>query len=331
MATIVIFLLLAPLSSAEGQPQRSIAAQAQVQPEPTVDPFSSADQRMEYDALMARADAEREAGSHATAAALYADAYRARPPKNRADLTGEITIRNAIADYQLAIETNPGDVDLLKNEAELLREFIADRGASPVPADIMEILHELDVMLAAHESPQIQARHETPPPPAPTRPSSIARTESPMFERTAPQPVIARDYKVTVSLLVVGVTAFAGGVAGISGGAWMLTETRTRYDAYVAAAEAATVAAEARNRTEEQRQRDQKMIDQYYADLHQFERGSRARATSLTIVGAILTTTGIGLMAWGAVRARGGRPQNRAAFRPALARERIGLEVTVGF
>jgi hypothetical protein len=141
-------------------PEEAVVAEPVV---PAAEPDAS---QPSFDELMARADRERAAGSHALSAALYAQAYRARPEAERADPVGETTLRNAMADYDLASATDP-ELELLEAQAELLDEFLVARRRArasaqiehalevpEVPQDLALALERLNVRIAELPEPE---------------------------------------------------------------------------------------------------------------------------------------------------------------------------------
>lgn len=98
-----------------------------------------------YEALVSQADAKRETGTNVESARLYVQAYRALPVDQRTDEIGLFTVKNAIASYELAlaqISTGANQsqerLTLLRDELELLNEFITSRPQGSVPSFIIE-------------------------------------------------------------------------------------------------------------------------------------------------------------------------------------------------
>lgn len=131
-------------------PATSAAADPAMEAPTAVEPSES------YEALIAEAEAQREAGAHARAATLYTRAYRARPEADRADDLGLFIVKNAIADYRLALARTPSTPEeteehgvLLEQEAALLDDVIRARRLGDLPPFIVEAELEAEQRKAA--------------------------------------------------------------------------------------------------------------------------------------------------------------------------------------
>lgn len=300
-----------------------------------------------YADLSARAEAAREISAHAEAAQLWARAYRARPEARRADQTGEITVRAAMADFQLALEEAPDDPLLLRAQTELVREFIGARTPEASPQDIVDALADLDARLIALEpglsKPEPSGRDATVP--EVPEPSLVL---SPM-PRPGVEPDSARDVRPATrrartrkesaprmtdrALLGIGVSSLAAGAAGLAGGGWMLVETHQRAIGYAQIANATIDVADATDRTYLQWQSDRQQIYEYRVELDEFKRDSNLSAAMFIVGGSLLAATGIGLTTWGIIRLRanGRRPAARAALSPAPGRGSFGVHARIDF
>jgi hypothetical protein len=305
-----------------------------------------------YADLAARAEAAREAEAHAEAAALWARAYRARPEPRRADPTGEITVRAAMADFELALEEAPDDPTLLRAQAELVREFVGVRTPEASPQDIIDALAELDARLVALEPRPPRSKPSrrdttgsgTDVPEVPEPSLVITPTSRPTLELDSPRgvpsasnrarkPQRRSSRRVDRALVGLGVTSLATGAAGLAGGGWMLVATHRRAVGYAQGANATIDVADGTDRTYAQWQHDQQQIDAYRVALDEFKRDSNRNAALLLVGGSLLAATGIGLTTWGVLRLRanGRRPGARAALAPALSRSSLGVNARIDF
>lgn len=137
--------------------------------------------------LLTEAEAKRAAGAHAEAAALYGQAYRARPEAERADAAGEAAVRNAMDDYEAATAKAPGEapeLELVEAQAELLAEFLDARTKAraaaqiahtvPVPEVPQDLVEALDRLHARIDELVAQAAE---PEAAPVQPASVVEPE----------------------------------------------------------------------------------------------------------------------------------------------------------
>jgi len=131
--------------------------------------------------LVAQADAKRDAGAQAEAAALYGQAYRALPEDQRGSDTGEAVVRNAMAAHDLA-SAEALDLERLEAQAALLEAFLEDRRRAraaaqiahavpvpEVPQDLVQVLDDLyvriDELVAAAEAAAAEPAPATVAPP----------------------------------------------------------------------------------------------------------------------------------------------------------------------
>jgi hypothetical protein len=153
------------------QPEPTAAAEPAAVPVQTAEP--SEPPSTAFDDAIAQADERRAAGAHAESAALYGQAYRARPEGQRADAAGEAAVRNAMAEYDLAA-TGDAELELRQAQAELLDEFLDDRRRAraaaqiahaevpEVPQDLVPALEGLwarvdELVAAAEQAEQVEA------------------------------------------------------------------------------------------------------------------------------------------------------------------------------
>ena len=276
----------------------------------------------DFDSLLARAEERRGAGAVAESARLYAAAYRALPSGERADLMGEITANNALADFRVAREQAPDDDTLLTDHAALLEEVVADRQrahaagkAEAVPSDLLLELGELRAMLEqrkqqAEDDAAAAAREQQA---AEPEPEPIAAPPEDDARETSPTPGII--------LLSVGVASIVGGGVALGLGGSNLGQL----DRIVSDQEAALAAAP--EYTDEQRRL-------YQASLEDWQQQGRSVSLGLMIGGGVLAAAGIGLTTWGAIRlhrARRARADMARLGAPRLTPHPRGLTLTFEF
>jgi len=249
-----------------------------------------------FDDLMNQAEDKRAQEDYAESARLYAEAYRSRPEEDRVDLMGEITIGNAIADYQLARERDPHDLGLSSAQAELMSEFIDAReqaheagNAEAVPSGMVEELGELREQIETlgstlDEATTNEAKTDEEPPPAETGSEPAQRT------KTSGDSPRTTNPKVDATILGIGVASVLGGAGFIIGGAWNLNRLGLRDDR-LAALNANT------GLDDQQRQ-------EYLAQIDAWDQQWRGKTKGMIAGGAVLTATGIGLTTWAAIRLR---------------------------
>lgn len=267
-----------------------------------------------YKELMHEAEAKQAAGAYAESGALFAEAYRSRPPEKRADDVGEITVESALAAYQLASEQAPDDIDLLDARARLLDEFLTARErAKPqaVPQAMRDELEQVRTQIAALREAERSAREE------PVEPESAPATsipvETPPDKRTNP--------KVDVTLLTLGLASVVGGTVVLAVGARNSSQIDARGDEGLAALDAVP------EYTEPQRQ-------EFRDAVAAWEQDNRATARGLIVGGAVLAAAGVGLTVSGLVRMAKRRKlatPHSARATPLVSREHFGLQLTLDF
>lgn len=270
-----------------------------------------------YKELMREAEAKQGVGAYAESAALFAEAYRSRPPKKRADDVGEITVESALADYRLASEQAPADIELLEARAVLLEEFLTAREqAKPkaVPQTMRDELEQVRTQIAELREAERRANEEAlEPEPDPATPIPV---EPPPSKRTNTNP------KVNATLLTLGLASVAGGTVLLAVGARNSSQIDARSDEWLATFDAVP------EYTEQQRQ-------EFRDAVAAWEQDNRATARGLVVGGAVLAAAGIGLSAWGIVRIvrnrKHGEPPRTAWAAPVLSREHIGFQLRIGF
>jgi hypothetical protein len=285
-----------------------------------------------FDDLTARADDRRAAGAYAESAALYGQAYRARPKEQRADQIGEITVRSAMTDYELALAVKP-DLALLEAEAQLLDEFLVARRKAQataqakhakkipeVPQDLVDELDRLKTRIAEQREGERKAVTEAATSEAELKPWPERKPEpsAPIPVEPVPAPVASR--KGDAAIHGVGLGAVVGGTALIAGGAGTLVRTKESGDARLRALDADPRYTDAQRHA-------------YRSALGDWQQHWRNTSTALVVTGAVLAATGIGLTSWGLVRVRKHRSRSRAhaTVTPAVAREHLGVRLTVVF
>lgn len=268
-----------------------------------------------YKELMREAEAKQGVGAYAESAALFAEAYRSRPPKKRADDVGEITVESALADYRLASEQAPADIELLEARAALLEEFLTAREqADPkaVPQAMRDELEQVRTQIGERREAERRAREDVLEP-EPT-PQAAIPVEAPTSKTTNP--------KVNATLLTLGLASVVGGTVVLAVGARNSSQIDARVDEQLAALAAVP------EYTEGQRQ-------EFRDAIAAWEQDNRATARGMIVGGAVLAAAGVGLSAWGLVRIGHDRkhdqPSRTAWATPVLSREHIGLQLRIGF
>ncbi|MEM9456501.1 MAG: hypothetical protein AAGF11_20140 [Myxococcota bacterium] len=262
---------------------------------------------------MLRAERMRDAGSYAESADLFARAYRARPEAERADLTGEITVKSALADYRLARAEEPENLTLLEAQADLMREFIDARArslgkgeASLVVAQMEEELEELLEVIEQRsresEEAALVENGEKQPEPEPEPepridegPLPAAAALRPSTSSTDDRPP-ARGTAADFAILGTGLAFVAGGMPFLIGGAVNFAQLEDKADARLAELDADP------DYTEEEREAYRE------GELQEWRSQWRSRATGMVVGGALATAAGVGLVTWAAIRLRRKRP-----------------------
>jgi hypothetical protein len=273
-----------------------------------------------FDELMLKAEEQRAAGAHAESAALYGQAFRARPEAERADKIGEITIRNAMTDYDLAAASKP-DLALLQAQAQLLDEFLTARRQQPVkrskkpvvPQDLVDELARLQARIAELQAAEREAAEAAAREEVEAEPSSQPEP--------APEPAGDRSTaRADAAILGAGVASFVGGAALVASGAVFLSRTRESADDRLAALDAEPLYTDAQRQT-------------YRASVEDWQQQWKSVSLGLLVGGAALAAGGIGLTSWGIVRMRKHRagPGSRAALVPTLGRRQVGASIRVVF
>lgn len=270
-----------------------------------------------YKELMREAEAKQGVGAYAESAALFAEAYRSRPPKKRADDVGEITVESALADYRLASEQAPADIELLEARAALLEEFLTAREqADPkaVPQAMRDELEQVRTQIAELREAERRAR-EAALEPEPT-PQAAVPVDAPTSKTTNPT-----NPKVNATLLTLGLASVVGGTVVLAVGARNSSQIDARVDEQLAALAAVP------EYTEQQRQ-------EFRDAVAAWEQDNRATARGMIVGGAVLAAAGVGLSAWGIHRMVKRRKQvgpRSARATPVVSRERFGLQLTLDF
>lgn len=295
--------------------------------------------------LMVRADIEREAGGHAEAARLFAQAYRAMSREQQTALMGEIVIRNAIADYTLGLAPLIADgeqVDaclaLLRDELQLLRQFSDARAM--VPPDIARARVEVASQIEEVErwradaqevpdvgrTPQVQQRAIDAEPLPPNDEAEPEALEDVAQRHSLPS---SRRARATGALLGIGAASVVGGMAMVVGGGWMLGEARDRRNASVGSA---NVQLAALTWNDADLAAVQSMLDDFGKSLTSDERRARTSAMTMIAMGSVLASTGIGFAAWGAARRHNrSRASPSAVLAPTLTPREWGMSLRMSF
>lgn len=299
--------------------------------------------QQDHDRLMNQAEASRRSGDHVAAARLYSEAYLARPKRHRADLIGEIVVRNAIIEFQIALDREPTDLEqhqahleLLRAEQTLLHDFISARQRDGVPQDIARAAVELvpkinrterDIQLLVDQERDRVAKER-----AWRKHIEDSETERPIWNKDHSE--ANRRAKVNASLLGTGITLFVGGSALIATAAWMYAVTTSRGNRYSRAAVAEHMAAELSERTQDQIDVDDQEYDDFHDELASFRRRSRINATLFVVSGGVLAGTGIGLFTASIVRMRRSRKNRRShniEIAPQVRRDGFEFAASVAF
>lgn len=267
-----------------------------------------------YKELMREAEAKQGAGAYAESAALFTEAYRSRPAEKRADDVGEITVESALADYRLASEQAPEDIELLDARARLLDEFLTARERvkpKAVPQAMRDELEQVRTQIAELREAERIAREE------PVEPEPVVETSSPV----EPSPDKSTNPKVNATLLTLGLASVVGGTVALAVGARNSSQIDARGDERLAALDAIP------EYTEQQRQ-------EYRNAVATWEQDNRVTARGMIIGGTVLVAAGVGLSTWGLVRMVKRRKQatlHSARATPLVSREHLGLQLTLDF
>jgi hypothetical protein len=261
-----------------------------------------------YEELMSEAERRRQAKSHAEAAALHGQAYRTRPERDRFDLTGEITIRAAMADYQLALVSHSDDLEqinaklaLLEAQRALLAEFIAARTPKATPWDIANAYAELDPQIEELERRKAQLEAEQEPLLEPSPPATMPTPSTvPEPEPSAPSPTPMSDDPGSSEgrgLVVSGAILTGVGVAalGVMAGGMVMASNANDFDSTMS----------------------------YDERADQLARGRTGNALSVSgaVAGGVLAATGVALIVVGVTR----RNRARTAVAPMVGRGMAGI------
>lgn len=286
-----------------------------------------------FDDLMVRADHQHAAGSYAESADLYGQAYRARPEEKRADQIGEVTLRSAMAAYDLA-SPEQTDLALLEAEAQLLDEFLTARKQAQaaavakkvpqVPQDLVDELERLNGRIAElreaeRRAAEVAAKAESEAQPEPT--SAPIHENGPVPPEPAPERGSIR--RSDGAILGVGVVSFVGGMGLVTIGAVNSVKTNKAADNALAAL---AVLAEDPRLDDEQEQN-------YRTSVDEWQKNWRNVSTAMVVSGAVLGAAGIGLTSWGIVRTKKHRSSfgSRAALIPTGGRGQLGLQLVAKF
>lgn len=307
--------------------------------------------------LMRDGNAAAQAKHYPEAVDLYAEAYLSLPPEKRTAADGEVAINSALKVSQELLASNVANTVVLRDHIKLFQQRLTDLGQQASAVDIEDHLAKLQARLEeleplsaptptptpvildpspapapepvpAHD-PGSTPAHEATPTPAPEPASTPVPETTPKSDPTTAHRVSNRD----VVWLSLGATAFVGGVAMIGGGGYVFAETRARANAYVAEFQAAFNAALATPRTEQQIQSDSQALDQFVEDVRTFRDQSRARATTLVVLGSVLASAGIGVSTWTLLRIRRDRRRlgKNALLTPGLTHRYVGLNLSASF
>lgn len=276
--------------------------------------------------LTAQAEAHRAAGRHAESAQAFAAAYESLSERDQKGLKGEIAIGNAVDDYGMAQQEEPGSLELLLQEAALLEQYGQRVGGLPeeLAKELgrvktrMEELHRAEEQRA--EEPEASAKAEEPAKVEERRPAEkeAARPEA-QPERAVAAPEVQAPPRRVADLAIVGsgAASLVGGVGLIGAGGWMFGAADERRDEQLAALASDEYPDETSIRD----------------DLALWHQRGRSLATGLVVSGAVLAGVGIGLTSWGVVRLRRtAAPSRRASVvTPVLSVDGAGVMARVSF
>lgn len=268
---------------------------------------TTVEQPTTYAELTRNAMAHEDAREYADAARSFSAAFALLREEAQFGLEGEITVNNAVDNYQRAQQEGSEFLVLLEQEAQLLEQFTRIRStaheagkADPMPPEFTLELERVRAKIDEFRRVQEQARaaelarareairaakadareqeddgHQVAPEPAPPPP-------------VEPEPVDLSRRKVTAALLGSGLVAVVGGASVLGGGIWVFGAAEERHDDQLTMLDRDEYPDEATIRER----------------LEQWHNRGRGIATGLTVGGAVLAGVGIGLTTWGAVRLR---------------------------
>lgn len=288
-----------------------------------------------FDEWIEQATAQRERESFSESARSFVAAVEVLPEDEQVGLMAEIAINNAVDDYRLAQVREPGNMALLEEELEFLERLdraYAKAGAEAMPPALVDELERVRTGLAElRRGRQGQGKEAVMNAEAAKRAEAARKTEAAEAAREADALRSAeaarkgdqeakRRRVVDRAILGSGVVSFVGGTALVASGAWNLGNIRQRGDELLAEVESSTA------RTADDRAAVREQIEDWQARW-------RGIGTGLVVGGAVAMAAGVGLTAWGAVRMRKRQTGSRRAsvVSPIVARERVGLQVTVRF
>lgn len=278
--------------------------------------------------LMRVADEHQASGAHADAARGYAKAYDALAQRSRSDSKELQAVSLAVDEFKLAQVEKPDDIQLLEDEAALLRRYQQRKGS--LPEDLAKELERLDASL--EELRQLDptptttdpgGEAEEPRPDEPSTPEQPDEAREPYPEPTDDDEPVPRmeapaGRKPGTVVLASGVVGLVGSAALLGYGLWMFSAAKQRYSDQETALDANEYP-------------DESGIRERLDEWHQ--RGNTI-ATGLVVGGAVLAGVGVGLTIWGSkLRKRGaGSASRRASLTPPMVFGRgFGIAATVTF
>lgn len=270
-----------------------------------------------FDELIAQAEANRVAGSRAASARAFVAAYDALTENEKGGLKGEITVSNAVEDFQLAQEQEPDRLALLEEEAAILAR-LADhpaRGGHVPPGladELVRVTEEITLYTAedADSSASLEALNDAIP--TPHRELTHVASE--------PGPAETKWWSsaaVDGVVMGVGLACTIGGSTLASVGAWNLRHVDRRGDELLVALATNDGGTP-------------KMRDMLRDELDRWQDRWTGIAMGLAAGGTALIVAGAGLTVWGAVRRHRGRtPDGRASMvHPFFSGHAAGVIVT---
>jgi hypothetical protein len=273
----------------------------------------------EGDAKVVEGDQAVDAGDHAAAARAYAQAhgsYAKRTTIGAPDVKEKQALSLALDELGLAQAAVPGSFELLEVELALLEEHERRMGGK-LPAALAQERERVQGRIAElraeetardeHERREAEALKAEPAP---------EQSEPMVSEKGAATQGEPRVRKGGPAIVSAGAVSLAGGVAMLASGVWNLGNVRRRGD------ELLGTIADAEGGTPEMR-------DELRQEVEAWQTRWRGIGTGLSVGGAVLAATGVGLTVVGIVRMRQGKRVGGHAMvvGPVISGREVGVAV----
>lgn len=290
-----------------------------------------------FSELIAQGEAHRAAERYAESARMFATAYDALGERDQSGLKGKIAINNAVDDFRLAQDQDPGSIVLFEEEATLLERYGERKGE--VPEGLVEELARVKMRIVDLRRMEAQRKTDVPQAQekvnvadvqeevkvADARRSVTAAVPKPEKNTMAPQEnadeLLPSRYTRTnrradVTVLALGSGFLVSGTVLIANGSWNITHVIHRSRDLMAATAAP--------------KGDSELRVAYYTDVAKWFSFWYGVGTGLVVGGAVLSATGIALTTWASVRLARAKRGRRPASRIALMTSGRGLGFSLG-